>query len=449
MKQGIKEFLQDKIDLLTGREDRMRERYKAVFADGEHKALIGKAKQTNRMFLLAAAAMLIAASALWVSEALGAADAALDLERDGPGGKTRTVTADVRADYLGETFDERATIRILPKEPSRAEGESLLSELKGRLPAMILADNTAMDAVVTDLSLPASDPVTGADLTWSSSDERIISDKGRVNLIGAEEGTLVTLTAFLRLGEASDTLTLALKTGSPRAGYDFAAAIEQRVSEAVRRIGTDDSGEAAVLPAEAEGGLRLDWSAPAAKGHLPEILIAVAAAALAFRYRYRAVDKRIAEARAQVERDFPDFIGKLGLLLEAGLVITSAMERIIDDYLANMRAQGKRQLYEELVSMRERMRAAGTSLVYEFADIARRNGLREVMRFSSILADNIDKGSALADKLETESEMLWDSRKRRAEKAGRIAETKLIFPMVLQILVVIAVTVMPAAFEMQ
>jgi len=71
------------------------------------------------------------------------------------------------------------------------------------------------------------------------------------------------------------------------------------------------------------------------------------------------------------------------------------------------------------------------------------------MRFSSILADNIDKGSALADKLEQENRMLWDGRKRRAEKEGRIAETRLIFPMVLQVLVVVIVTVAPAAFEMR
>ena len=70
------------------------------------------------------------------------------------------------------------------------------------------------------------------------------------------------------------------------------------------------------------------------------------------------------------------------------------------------------------------------------------------MRFSAILADNIDKGSALAEKLTQESDMLWNLRKKRAEEKGRLAETKLTFPMVLQLLVVILITVAPAAFEM-
>ena len=96
----------------------------------------------------------------------------------------------------------------------------------------------------------------------------------------------------------------------------------------------------------------------------------------------------------------------------------------------------------------ERMSAAGTPLVYEFSELARRSGLRELMRFSTTLADNIDKGSAFADKLRVENELLWESRKKRAEKEGRVAETKLIFPMALQIMAIIAITVMPAAFEM-
>ena len=98
--------------------------------------------------------------------------------------------------------------------------------------------------------------------------------------------------------------------------------------------------------------------------------------------------------------------------------------------------------------MEDRLQAAGTGLAVEFADVAARSGQREVMRFSAILSDNIDKGTSLSDKLVRESEMLWALRKKSAEEAGRIAETKLTFPMALQLLVVILVTVTPAAMEM-
>jgi hypothetical protein len=40
-------------------------------------------------------------------------------------------------------------------------------------------------------------------------------------------------------------------------------------------------------------------------------------------------------------------------------------------------------------------------------------------------------------------------RKKRAEERGRLAETKLTFPMALQLGAIILITVAPAAFEMQ
>lgn len=435
-------------DMLTGREERMREMYRAAFADAGADALIGKARKTNRTILTAAALLIAAVSLLWVSEALGPEEAELDLRRDSPGGAARTVTAEAHAEYGSEAIDEQLTIRVLPREPGAEEAAAMVQDVMRRLPTMILGENPSVSEVTYDLRLPRADEQTGADISWSSSDKAVISDDGYVNPVGAEAGQQVVLSAHIRLGEAWDTLAIALRVGQPPDGYDLAQALRQRLKEIVRAASASREGETAALPGEAQG-VRIDWRTPRRSGHLPELFIGMFILAVAFRYRYRAVEKRIAEAHGQIERDFPDFIGKLGLLLGAGLVITSAIERITEDYCQNRRVNDKRQLYEELVAMRERMQAGNTPLVYEFADIARRSGLREVMRFSSILADNIDKGSALADKLEQENRMLWDGRKRRAEKEGRIAETRLIFPMVLQVLVVVIVTVAPAAFEMR
>jgi hypothetical protein len=99
--------------------------------------------------------------------------------------------------------------------------------------------------------------------------------------------------------------------------------------------------------------------------------------------------------------------------------------------------------------MEDRINGANTSLIAEFSGLAARSGQREVLRFSAILSDNIDKGSALADKLMQEEGMLRMIRKKRAEERGKIAETKLTFPMALQLGAIIIITVAPAAFEMQ
>jgi hypothetical protein len=357
---------------------------------------------------------------------------------------------DIEASYEGEAVSSSAGIRVRPRELGKTEAEAEIQRIAHSLPSRILAGNVSLNSVNQDLDLPATDPATGADIFWTSSREQIVSSDGRVNLIGTTPGEAVTLSARIRLYGSSDEVTILLRVGTPLGGpEEVRAALERRLAETVAAVSGSLDGEEAVLPEVTEDGVRFTWRPHGRSGHLPELLICAGIVFACFHYRYRAAQRQIAAAREEMERDFPDFIAKLSLLLGAGLVITSAIGRITEDYLAAKNIRGERRLYEELVALRERMRAGNTPLVREITDLARRSGLREIARFASVLSDNIDKGNALADKLRQESELLWDSRKKRAEKLGHIAETKLIFPMVLQILCVIVITVMPAAFEMR
>jgi hypothetical protein len=80
--------------------------------------------------------------------------------------------------------------------------------------------------------------------------------------------------------------------------------------------------------------------------------------------------------------------------------------------------------------------------------MAARSGIRELMRFAAVVSDNIDKGSALSEKLKAEGELVWKLRKKDTEEAGRLAETKMILPMTLTLLALILITMAPAMLDM-
>jgi len=435
-------------DIITGRTSRLRELYHAAFSESEAESLVRDTKKRNRTIALIVLFIIVIAVFSAATETNGRSVPELDLTRPGAGQAVKSIETDISAEYDGYTARQRSSLRILPREPSPEEAESLLKELELRLPDMILGANSSLGDVKQNLVLPIVDDETGAELAWSSSDTRIISKDGKVNLIGSEAFTVVTLTVHISLASAKDTFHIAVKTGSGIPEGDIDDALKGRVAEAVKEVSSARDGETVILPAVTADGVKLNWSTPERKEGLPAVFGCALIAVFCFSLRYRTALRNIEKARAELERDFPEFIQKLVLLLGAGLVITSAISRISEDYIKTREINGKRRLYEEIAAAQERMHSAGTSLIYEFTELARRSGLRELMRFSSTLADNIDKGSTLADKLRTESELLWESRKKRAEKEGRVAETKLIFPMALQILVVIMITVVPAAFEM-
>jgi hypothetical protein len=318
-----------------------------------------------------------------------------------------------------------------------------------RLPDAILGQNAALDDVVYDLDLITEDEKTGALISWYSDNPDAINEEGRVNLIDGKPGDKVLLSAEIMLGEAMDSVEIAAVTGYPGAAYDYTRDLDGSVDRLVSVISENDEGRTVTLPKGTDTGIEIDWSEPRDRSALIAFFVLPAIALFVYRNRYRSMDKAVAEMRESIKRDFPDFLAKLLLLLNAGLVVTAAVEKIADDYKERRRPGEEKVFFEELLGMEDRIRGANTSLTAEFAGLAARSGQREVMRFSAILADNIDKGSALADKLMQEEGTLRTMRKKRAEEKGRLAETKLTFPMALQLGAIIIITVAPAAFEMR
>ena len=70
--------------------------------------------------------------------------------------------------------------------------------------------------------------------------------------------------------------------------------------------------------------------------------------------------------------------------------------------------------------------------------------MRELLRLSNIMADNINKGSELVNKLEQEANFMWHMNKKQVEERGRIAESKLTFPMALMLIALLVITAAPA-----
>jgi Flp pilus assembly protein TadB len=259
----------------------------------------------------------------------------------------------------------------------------------------------------------------------------------------------VTLTASIRLGEASDKFDADVVMGDPPGGYDFTYDIAESVDAVANEVSGGSAGSRVTLPEKTSGGVKLAWSLPAQRTALFAPFLFLLIGVVVYRRRYARIDREIAAARESVERDFPDFLDKLVLLLNAGVVISSAISKIAYDYRERREAALGSYFYDELCRMEDRIDSSRVSLMSEFAELAAKSGRREVMRFSAILADNIDKGGALAEKLAQESGALWDMRKKSAEKKGRIAETKLTFPMMLQLVAIILITVAPAVIEMR
>ena len=153
-----------------------------------------------------------------------------------------------------------------------------------------------------------------------------------------------------------------------------------------------------------------------------------------------------------VRRQLPEFVNRLVLLLGAGLVLSAGFERIVEESRQAASLSGD-YFYGCMDGIYNKIRETNGSMDQEFRAFARSGensgeGSRELMRISNIISDNISKGAELTDKLQSESEALWLSRKSDSEERGRLAETKLTMPLTVFLLVLVVVTVSPALLEL-
>ena len=133
---------------------------------------------------------------------------------------------------------------------------------------------------------------------------------------------------------------------------------------------------------------------------------------------------------------------QLVLLINAGLTIERAWGKILEHIDKNT------VLATEMTKTYNDMRS-NKSISKCLNDLSRRCKVKEISKFTSIILQNINKGSSdMVFMLQQLSEECWVERKLAAKQKGEEASSKLLFPMMLMLLSVFAVVLVPAMMQM-
>ena len=165
-------------------------------------------------------------------------------------------------------------------------------------------------------------------------------------------------------------------------------------------------------------------------------------------------DKKKEQKLREMEllREYPTMVMQMSLLMGAGMTAVTAWERIAGRYdqrstvlseRAGRRARVPRYLEEMRIASRK-IRDGG-SVRRSWEAFGKRIGLASYRKFVSILIQNMDKGTKdTAFLLGQEAELVIEEQKNRARRLGEEAGTKLLFPMLMMLMVILAVIMIPA-----
>lgn len=155
------------------------------------------------------------------------------------------------------------------------------------------------------------------------------------------------------------------------------------------------------------------------------------------------INEKLNKRRLSIQLDFPDFLNKLVLLVNAGMTVPMAWEKII--------TENKKQtvLYNELATVLADIRG-GKSETSAYEEFARRCRTPEITKFISAVLQNAKRGNTeLVSILRLQASECWQMRKHAAKRLGEEASTKILFPMMLMFFAVLLIVATPAVLAMR
>ncbi|WP_036697609.1 type II secretion system F family protein [Paenibacillus taiwanensis] len=161
--------------------------------------------------------------------------------------------------------------------------------------------------------------------------------------------------------------------------------------------------------------------------------------------RVKDVLNRAERKRQELQMELPELLSKLTLLVQAGETVQKALYTCVQ----RKSMQLEHPLYKELDRMMKDVQN-GYAFVQALEQFSKRCATQEVAMFSTTLLLNQRRGGAsFVLAMEELARQLWDKRKAVARKRGEEASTKLILPMMLMFLVILAVVGGPAFLMMK
>lgn len=349
--------------------------------------------------------------------------------------------------FKGKENEVKKEIELNVGEARYSEEDTISKLEKGLKESLILGNNEDSQAVASRLNLIKN--FKGFDtkkfaILWESSNMNIIDEKGNVNreLVDLENGEIDLKAVLVRKEDnkvlwTRDFSMNVLKNGPPTN--------EQLVKKAVSSFGDSmNFGADKIEIPKNIHGVEVSWKVKKEKNITIYLVIGfmVIGIALALVRVKESTIKNIKNKREHILYEFPEFLNKLILLVNAGMNIRDAWLKISDDVKKNN--YFFRLVKETAYDIRE----AGTTELEAYDRFKKKCSISQTSKFTNIIRQNLRKGSSeMVYRLEELSKTCWQMRVDVTKEMGKRASSKLLFPMLIMLIVIIIIVGMPAVIQ--
>ncbi len=339
-------------------------------------------------------------------------------------------------------------IQIQERVYTEDEMEDVFKRGKEWLDSVWLGENTSTNHVTKNLYFPTYIEELGLTVRWEVENNEWIRPDGTViKDVVLKNPNSVEVCAVVSYGKEERVYTYEIQMETSESAKE--KNIENEILSQLKRLDdTNRTGEEIPLP-ESFLGEQMQWyvKRPAL---WPKVFIFgnLILVLLYFTKEERKM-QQLKERDKELEMDYPEIVYRMVLLIDAGMTIRNAWEKMMVEYEREKALTGKiRWGYEEMEATLREMNY-GIAEIKAYENFGNRCGNQNYIRFSALLIQHVKRGAKGMNQLlmqeVTEAEILWrENSRKRAEEAG----TKLLFPMILLMSVVFAVLMIPAFLSM-
>ena len=398
-------------------------------------------------------ALIVGAAVIVVEMALSHAKVLKQLEREQTGSAGYEEELLLSAGQLLEDYPY--SINVEPQKLTEKEAKDFLKQAEAEIDATFYVEGENADHVTLDVQPQKSYQNGMVQAEWYFDNYEVISEDGILNeeqlnedAVDKKEGVLLCATVMLSCEEYEEEYQFYFRV-YPRPLGEKEALLRQIALEI--RDEQENRGKTYLeLPQECKG-VTLTWKRPKQYIGIKIAIFVILGGGLLMVHKREKKKEEEKQRRELLELDYPEIVGKLTVLLGAGMSVKQAWNKISAQYCDKMqkKQQNLHPGYEEMVKTNREI-CDGLSERAAYQKFAERTGIPMYRRFVRLLLQNLSKGSAgLYALLEQETENAYIQRRNFAKKRGEEAGTKMLFPMVLMLAIVMAIVLVPAVVSFQ
>lgn len=366
------------------------------------------------------------------------------LERDSADGVSRI--QDVTAEIGGQ--EEELAVAVDPRVYDEKQRSELIKKAKAYIDSELPGENSSLEDVKYPLNFVSSYPGENVTIEWECDDYNLISQDGRMaDLSEVSLPVSTSVTAFIRYASFVTEYTKSIRITEYKQSEE--ASLLERLQKAVERSDEASRERGCLLLPEEIDGQKISWSYTDSSA-IPLIILVCAGAMFGIpAYMDERLKKEAEHRREMLFLDYPLFVHRMVLMLGAGITARSSWKMLLAELKKEERRSGRTSYLCRELNYSYLQINSGVPEVTAYREFGNRTGLPCYEQFSQLLIQSVKKGRrGIEDMMMEEAENARRNRRDTAKKLGETAGTKLLLPMIMLLIVVVAIVMIPALIEM-